>query len=115
MSKARAHSVNVVEEEEESFLELPVDGYRFKLVDIEGYSSPDPVVDVSINVANLDRAFDFYHNVLKAKVVDGVKTLSNGNRMTLLGYNDHLAKLELVERADKKVCCKRLLPSIYQL
>jgi len=86
----------IIEENGETYLEFPINGYRLKLVDIEGYSSIDPVVGVSINVENLQHAEDYYVNVLKMNKFPSISQSSS-----LLGYDDNQAKIELTQIGEK--------------
>ena len=62
----------------------------------------DPVVNVSVNVADIERSADFYLNVLKLNKFDEVKGEGKDSSLTV-GTSDGMAKLVLVEREGKKV------------
>jgi len=99
LERAKSHGFEHNVEEGHTYLSCPVDGYRFRLVNKEN-APKDPVVDVSVNVSDLQRSEDYYVNILGMKRY-GSTTTEGNNKKLLVGFNDELCKLELVERLDK--------------
>eukprot|EP01096_Ripella_sp_DP13-Kostka_P005895 TRINITY_DN2056_c0_g1_i1.p1 TRINITY_DN2056_c0_g1~~TRINITY_DN2056_c0_g1_i1.p1 ORF type:complete len:299 (+),score=158.43 TRINITY_DN2056_c0_g1_i1:101-997(+) len=102
LERAQQNGLTPIEENGDVFLEIPIDGYRVRLVNQETVSK-DPVLSVSLNVADVARSEDFYSNVLGLKRFDATIGASDAeDSRVLLGYSDEFAKLELVQRANLK-------------
>ena len=92
MERIEKGGYQTIEENGNYYLQFPLNEYRIKLVDIDGYSSVDPVVGISINVENLERSEEYYSNILKMTKFPSISASSS-----LFGYGDQQAKLELIQ------------------
>ncbi|MFN3817240.1 VOC family protein, partial [Brevundimonas sp.] len=73
-------------------------GYQYKILPSQGpVLRSDPFLFVSINVADLDRAADYYRTVLGMREFKGVPGAERRLRSVMLGYSEGQAKLELVQ------------------
>lgn len=99
LARCEKEGYEVHDEDGETFLLSP-DGYKFVLVDEP--VERDPVIGVSVNVADLERSRDYYVNVLKmtefASSGDGVEE----DARATFGYAADQGKLEVVQRKGLK-------------
>jgi len=79
---------------------LDADGYCWSLAD-SNRSATNPVLWVSLNVADLERTKDFYTTIAEMKVFESGQS-ENGDKFIRVGYSEAQTLLELVERKDKK-------------
>eukprot|EP01095_Lingulamoeba_sp_RSL-Kostka_P000905 TRINITY_DN111_c0_g1_i2.p1 TRINITY_DN111_c0_g1~~TRINITY_DN111_c0_g1_i2.p1 ORF type:complete len:289 (-),score=115.44 TRINITY_DN111_c0_g1_i2:102-968(-) len=93
LNKASEFGYDPIEEDGETFLELPVDGYRFRLVD-EPSNSEDPILNVSVNSSNLEQSEDYYCNVLNMTKYN-TYTVGDKNAISV-GYDENKCKIEIV-------------------